>query len=302
MMVTPPAPLVSHLLTRLSLAEVHDLCCHPQLPIPAEDLLTRWRQAHIKALDVAEKEAHCADEAAVLPLPQAMQAHVQRLLDRPEMERLHSQVPVAVGLVEVDALMTARRWMDTAQVQAHAQRIGKRPPDSQLVRKCLPLRPSAPAGIQVQQLAGGALVLRSAAGSLQLLRPPQLSWQPEGSPATAEMGQVMLDLGLAQVPPVMHALRFQGRLLLRRGHHRARALRAMGLAYLPCLLSVCVHLDEVRWLAPELTDADCEHFTQSSRPTLLRDFDRPSMVMDLPTPEVRQEWEVRVQVSQRHAG
>jgi hypothetical protein len=291
--------LSSHLLTRLPLSALDDAAFGLGGGPIADDLLARWRRAQTKAAELAEVEAECADEAAILPLPGAMARHVARVLELPELQRLHRLVPVAVGLVEVDALMSARTWMDESRVQAHSQRIGKRPPDSALARLCMPLRASERPVFELQPLAGGGLSISGHGAPLQWLAPPRLRWQADGPAARAQSGQVQLDLAAALVPPVMHALRYRNRLLLRRGHHRARALRAMGLAYLPCLISACVHLDEVRALAPELSDADCEHFFEASRPSLLRDFDRPSLVAALPMPRQRRSYALRVQITER---
>lgn len=302
-----PTPAALHLLPRLSLPTVLQIAS--ALPSDAglsrEDLLARWRAAQVQMLQLQEKEADVADEAAVLPIPKAMARHVSRLMALPALAAHHRLVPVAVGLVEVDALMNARPALHDERLQAMAARWPHRPADPELAAICLPLEPAAHADVDVRVLADGGISLTGLESDLECFDGPELAWRAhppvgKGRPAAAAgLGELQLRLALGPPPPVMHAIRYAGRLLLRKGHHRARTLRSLGLAYLPCLISACVHLDEVRALAPELGEADLAGLFEGPRPSLLRDFDRPSLTQVLPHRPVRCELELRLQVTKR---
>jgi hypothetical protein len=87
-----------------------------------------------------------------------------------------------------------------------------------------------------------------------------------------------LQLHVGTMPPVLHALRLNGRLLLVEGGHRARVLRALGLTYVPCLISSCIDLDDVRAARPGIEALDLDRYFEAPRPPMLRDFDRPALV------------------------
>jgi hypothetical protein len=253
-------------------------------------------------------EADAADEAAVLPLPKRMGRYVTRVLSSPALAAHHSVVPVAVGLVEVDALVISSIRLDDAKVQALQDDWQHRPDDARLARICLPLAPAPAPAIEVRMSSDGGLTLVGRSHDLQCFEGPQLTWLPHaassararrGEPQEPVSGRVELRMAIGPSLPVLHAIRCDGRLLLRDGHHRALALRGLGLAYVPCLISACVHRDEVRALAPELAADELSLLFDSPRPPLLRDFNKPSLTLRLPVREPRCELDVQISLQRR---
>ena len=87
--------------------------------------------------------------------------------------------------------------------------------------------------------------------------------------------------------------------MLNDGHHRAYALRAMGLTHVPCVIQVCSSYEEVRLAAtPEIHDNSDLYF-ESPRPPLLRDFDRPDLACRLTTERLRRQVNLRFKVESR---
>lgn len=227
-----------------------------------------WRHARLAMARLAEREAGCADEAAVLPLPEAMAPQAAALAAHPAMARAFDTVPVAFGLVEVDALMASRAslWSDRLTA-AESLAEGAREDDTRLAAACLDAGLPRPP-LQTQCLGDTWTVLAD---------DPLLQARPQRV-ATADHGQLQWCWQAGSPPPVVHVARHAGRLLLVDGHHRARVLRLQGVTFLPCVVSACEDLDDVALVAPHLARADLARWFDATRPPLLRDHDRPSLV------------------------
>jgi hypothetical protein len=88
--------------------------------------------------------------------------------------------------------------------------------------------------------------------------------------------------GRAGPPPVVHAARLGGRLLLLDGHHRVRALASLGVRYVPCIISACNDLEELGALPTGLQRHGLRRRLAGARPPLLRDYLRRSLVFAHP--------------------
>ncbi len=243
-------------------------------PTSAQDaLIDTWQAAQVALGRLPEREAGCADLAAVLPLPPAMKAQSDAVSQSPEVNEAHRLVPVAFGLVEFDALMTTRRTLSEPKLAAVRSAIAGYPDDPELARVCLSLA-APPARVSATRWDGRQLLIVTEAEDLRMLRCEAL---PGGLlPGTVVPGvaRSSLQMVLGSALPVMHAVQFNGRVLLVKGHHRARVLRSMGVTFLPCLISACSGIDDVLAAAPTLDRKAVENCFSQSRPTMLRDFDR----------------------------
>lgn len=260
------------LLARLRWEALQDLAAASR-PVPEPDeLQRRWRTARSRMHELASRERGCADNAAVLPLPPEMGEHVARVAATPALSAAFSRVPVAFGLVEIDALVAVRAclWQDTLAVYAQSVDEVLRD-DRALAAFTLPLQRPAPAvrtrfdGQRWQVTADDeALAVLRATASLD------------------ETGCARLELIAGSPPPLMHAARIEGRLLLLDGAHRARSLRARGVSFAPCLISACDGIDDLQALCPWMPASELQELVDSPRPPMLRDHDRRSLVMRMP--------------------
>lgn len=241
------------------------------------DRIDAWRRAQQLASELETRERGCADDAAVLPLPAEMAPCVEALVRDPAVDRAFAGVPVMFGLIELDATMCGSPVMveDTlAGMRASWRDV---PDDPALAAVCLASR-SAHRGTPRASFDGEVLSVSCDDGGLAWLG----GTMPSGEAAPGADGPgasaVALHLHVGSMPPVLHALRLNGRLLLVEGGHRARVLRALGLTYVPCLISSCIDLDDVRAARPGIEALDLSRYFEAPRPPMLRDFDRPALV------------------------
>ena len=254
-----------------------------------ESLAEAWRGARRSMRRLAESEPWQANSAAILPLPATMQERVDAVTGCPRVAAAFRDVPVAFGLVDVDALMASRATLREDSLQHWVSRAkGSSADDPVLVNVCLPTD-WEPRRYE-HSLSGTTLRLLSDDPTLSVRVAP--ASPPDGDACGFEVVA-------AAPPPLLHAARLDGRLVLLDGHHRARALGMQGVRYVPCMISACEDIDDVCRLAPWLArDAVAEWFG-SARPPMLRDFARRSLVHVQPVRPRRELIEVKFVVS-RH--
>jgi hypothetical protein len=253
---------------------------HPGGAEAAAALLERWRVAQGRLAALAETESMLADDPPMLPCPPALQSRVQDMIAEPSVQQAFDLTPVTVALVEIDSLMVADACAWASDLQAWQPRaLAAARDDAHLGALCLSATERDDALRAAPNRRGWQLVSSS--------RPVRvLGQQAEQTP----QGQLRLTTVLGVPPPVVHAVRFGGRLLLVDGLHRARALRSCGVAYMPCLVSVCADLREVAALVPGMTVDRLQPLFDAPRPPLMRDFDRHRMVGVATVP--RRAWRV----------
>ena len=263
---------------------------------PAADraaLIDIWREADKVLSRLLEKEAGCADQAVVLPLPPAMAPHAAALQACAHTNLAHSLVPVLFGLVEFDGLMTCKHTLQQAKLDAVQSRLPTAPEDPELASMCLAL-PGAPASAAVGRWDGERLLVVCEDADVRLL---QVTHATEPSTAAPGMALAALQLTVGTTLPAMHVVKLDGRVLMAKGHHRARVLRAMGVNYLPCLVSVCESIDDVLAAAPTLNPRAVERCFDAERPAMLRDFGRSALVHSYEARSRRRLLQLKLEVS-----
>jgi hypothetical protein len=104
---------------------------------PPEDLARRWREARETYRALSEHEAGCADDCAVLPVPDTMRGHVDELLGSPILNQTHEAVPVSFGLVDVEAMVSSAIGIDEDRLAAVLACLDQRPDDATIAACCL---------------------------------------------------------------------------------------------------------------------------------------------------------------------
>jgi hypothetical protein len=227
-----------------------------------------WRGARAGMRRLEEREAGCADQPALLSLPQSMAAHEQALMQCPAMNAAFARTPVSFALIEGDALMASRPslWSDRLEhfkPQAQAAATD----DGLLAQLCLPLAPALPT--LHSHFDGETWTVNADDSALGWMNP---GWHRDAH------GRAVLQLVAGTPPSVVRAAYWNGRLLLIDGHHRVRMLRACGVNFVPCMVAACEDEADVLALAPHLRGQDLAPWFEAARPPMLRDHDRVSLV------------------------
>lgn len=265
-----------------------------------EALIAQWRAAQARLADLAAAQpgpASQADQATLAAaLPAWLDARVQAVLARPEVQASFSQVPVAPAWVEIDSLVAYQREIDLDKADAIAAGLG---PDPDLGR-CF-------------DLAFGS-GQAPAAADWRLLRQKHSSWEfgspshdfrylgarlfdPALLPGLAVDGRAVaaVALLLGYSANLVSVIRLGPRWVLHNGYHRVYALRRLGITRVPCLVEVLGSADELALVASAEINEQAGLYFQAARPPLFMDYFDPALVRVHARPRLRRE--VRLAVS-----
>jgi hypothetical protein len=266
----------------------------PDLPEAA----ALWRQAQDIYRRLEVSEAGAADDPHVKVLPKTLSRHQARLEALPALRHTFNTVPVAFGMVEIDKLVVSQYTITQAIVERLRRSFSATPSPRQLAGLCLPLAPGDGAFSLAYQdesefvFVSDAHDMRYLAATL--LDPADLGGLPvPGHPRAA----LALSVGFSS--NVMNVVRLGNRVVLNNGHHRALALRALGVRHLPCIIQVCSSFAELREAAPAEIFDNSDLYFESPRPPLLRDYDHPGLVQRLHAPRLRRQLRLTVKVESR---
>jgi hypothetical protein len=263
-----------------------------------EALAQRWRQAAAVYERLATREAGAADAAGVLPLPKAMARHIAQLVELPGVRHTFDTVPVAFGMVELDKLVISQYSMTQAVVdriiESHPLPLSPR----RLAELCLPLKAPA-ANFRLASQSGREFTFVADAHDMRFLDAQVLD--PVDVRQADVMGhpQAVVALSVGFSANLLNGVRYNGRVAINNGHHRALALRRMGFTHVPCLIQPCASMDDLGQAATREICDNVELYFHSPRPPLLRDFDNPKLTLSVKAPRLRRVVTLKVDVQRR---
>ncbi len=258
-------------------------------------LCDEWRQANDYYYELEQSEAGVADGAGYRDLDPALAPLAERMASDPRFRRAFDTLPTSFAMVELDRLVIYQTRVSHDFVGTLQTRLGSAPQAEDLFRFCLPTGDRA-THVQVSQ--AGARHYRFTSKSMDLrfqgptlLTPDQISGHVSFGPIGGVLG---LAIGFGS--NLLNVVRADGRLLLADGYHRACALRALGVAYAPCVVQDVTRRDELNIAAPrQVAEAPAFYF-KTARPPLLKDFFDPRIRKLLPVRQTRRVVEVSFEV------
>ncbi|MBN8488647.1 MAG: hypothetical protein J0M20_13115 [Burkholderiales bacterium] len=270
-------------------------------PLTPMALADAWRAAIPRWDRLSKDEAGRADEPVVLPLPPAVQTHVNEVIACPAVQRTFDAVPVAFGLVPLDQLVVSQYSLTGATVEGLAS---AGPPDAEALGPlCLPLQGGdAGAGLRLVHCGPREMVFASDTHDMRML--DTRCFEGAELPALPVRGHpaAMVGLFVGLSTNLVNVLLHRRRLIVNNGHHRLHALRAAGVTHAPAMIQVCGSREEFDEVAPRAAREHYHPFFESPRPPLLADFADPALTLAVATPAMRRElkvsfeWESRMVV------
>ena len=257
-----------------------------------------WRAAQAEYARLAVSESGAADRVDLKPLPKAMARHIAQLVEMEGVRRTFDTVPVAFGMVPLDALIISQYSMTQAVVDrittAHPAPISPK----RLAELCLPLQAPA-ASFRLASRSQREYTFVSDAHDMRFLDAQVL--EPMNVQQAPVMGhpQAVLALSVGFSANLLNTVRYNGRIALNNGHHRALALRAMGLTHAPCLIQPCASMEDLQQAASSEILRNADLYFHAPRPPLLRDFDNPLLAHDLVAPRMRRVLTIKLDIQRR---
>ncbi|WP_336490607.1 hypothetical protein [Methylobacterium nigriterrae] len=244
--------------------------------VSRSELVDEWRAANDYYHHLELNEAGVADAVEVRDLDADYADLVEEVRADPRYRRAFDKLPTRFAMVELDRLVVAQSHIDLD----HAERLVARADDllsaEALFRFCQPLG-DFEAPVEVQKAGPRRYLFTSASSDLRfheclLLKPQDLA---EHVAFGSVSGAIALVVGFGS--NFLSVVQSDTRLLLHNGHHRAYALRAMGIRYAPCIVQTATRGEELGLLASSKVMASPSFYFRAARPPLLKDFFEPRL-------------------------
>lgn len=239
-------------------------------------LAAEWREANDYFYELETAEAGLADQAQALDLDAALRPLAAEVESDSRYRRTFDVLPTRFAMVELDRLIVSQPHVNLDHARRLQSQLGASPSEADLFRFCLPLeRKETP--VNVRKTGSKRYLFWSASSDLRFLEPALLTAaQVEKYESFGPLGGIVgLMVGFGS--NFLNVIQSGTRLLLHNGHHRAFALRAMGVTHAPCIVQTVTRRDELGLVASHEVAAEPEFYFSAARPPLLKDFFDPKV-------------------------
>ena len=244
-------------------------------------LISKWRTAanYIRELEAAD--GGFADDAAIMPLPDAVAALAQQELQDPCVRRSLAHLPHQWALVDLDQVIVHQRSLDRASITRLAATFPASPTDEELFSLASG-RLAPPPEIRVTRASENVYTFASLSSDLRflditLLDPESVrGYHPPGRAAAFVAIPIGYGVNFAAV------FRIQGRLILHNGTHRASMVYERGIRKFPCLVREVSSDDDLDLVGAGDVKQNLQVYTRSRRPPRLSDFFNPRLHTIIP--------------------
>ncbi len=235
------------------------------------EILSQWQAQQTAVRQLIQTEVRLADTIQLEPLPAQHASTLQDIAEDALFKKSFSMLPISFALVEVDKLVASQRAVNLDYVEQLKQSYKNRTDLEDLIDICLsPTRDMPP--IQHLEIANNAHVFTSPNLDIRFLGAFLKKLTPEdsqyavlgGLPAAAIIAFV--GYGAASV----NVLRWQNRLVLNNGFHRAYALRSIGVTKIPVVVQQVNNF--LLEFPTQVGGLPREYLVQTPRPVLMKDF------------------------------
>lgn len=257
------------------------------------ELADLWREAAKHYALLQTSQADIANKPKVLPIPSAMQAHIQRLSALSSFRATFSTVPVAFGMVPLAQLVCSQFDLTVSSVKALEQPTTKKLSPAKLASLCLPLKPAHGQFVLGRETSSEFIFhsdshdIRSFTAELVPVEGIQ-GYHPKGH------AQAAIVIGIGFSTNVLNVVRYANRLVLNNGYHRAFALLSQGYTHAPCVIHVCSNADDLGQCAMREINQNYDLYFSQARPPLLRDFLEPLLTSQWSVDPVRRQITVKL--------
>lgn len=243
-------------------------------------LVDEWRAANDHYYDLEKREAGLPDTVEIRELDSELQPMVGDLVGCAAYRNSFDDLPSRVALVELDKLIVAQPNVDIDHADRLISKLGPKPSAEALFGFCLPVA-NPPPKVQMRRAGSKKYLFWSDCHDFRfheaaVFSPQQIKDYESFGPLAAVLG---LSVGFGS--NFFAAIESDKRLLLHNGHHRAYALRKLGITHAPCIVQTVTRLDELNIVAPSAVMNSPGYYFKADRPPVLKDFFDPRLAKAL---------------------
>lgn len=235
----------------------------------------QWRIASVYLLQLRVTEPDWADDPPVLPLPPELEPLADRVRSDPIFQRGFT-LPVDIGLVDLDRLVVHQELINLKQVERLKEQLGPSPSPEQIFRLCLPYEHPI-VDHKVQAMPSNTFVFSSPSNDIRFLESVVL--RPEQVQGCQTHGSVVGIVGVlvGYGCNYLNAIRYECRLALHNGSHRAYALRDLGISRVPCIIQKPATRQQLDGVALGSLRRNSDFYFKEVRPPVLKDYFDPRL-------------------------
>jgi hypothetical protein len=206
-----------------------------------------------------------------------MQPLLPAVTSNPVFRRAFGTVPSRVALVELDALAVYQRTVNLEHVRRLREKLAPEPSPGALFQFCLPVEhpPGDLPPLRLRALDDDEFLFTCESSDLRFLeavplRPDQVTGYDAPGPVAGVIGLVV---GFGS--NFLNVIAAEGKLVLNNGHHRAYALRELGVTHAPCVVQEVTRREELKVVGGGRLRREPDRYLSGPRPPMLRDFFDP---------------------------
>jgi hypothetical protein len=251
--------------------------------LASSKIVDEWRSANDYYAELETREAGLADRAEIFDLDSELRPLADEVMTDSRWRRAFTSLPTQFAMVELDCLIVSQQFVNLTHAERLKQRLGSSPLPKPVFEFCFPLdRAEAP--VRMRRAGSHRYLFWSESSDFRFHEPAVLeACQIKDYEAYGALGGV-IGLMVGYGSNFLSAIRSDNRLLLNNGHHRAYALRSLGLKHAPCIIQTVTRRDELGIVAPRNVLEDPAFYFKAARPPLLKDFFDPKLrkVLQIP--------------------
>ena len=260
------------------------------------EIADEWRAA----ADVYASLQAAATAPPAMPeikeLPAVIQTHVDLLVKLPQFRRAFASVPIAFGMVELDKLIVYQHELTLSTVNALRASLPTPLTDAALAAACLPLDQTS-ADFRVGRSGKREFVFHSDSHDMRFLGAQLIEPSKVPELVTDGFTSAVIALAVGFSNNVLNVVRYDNRVVLNNGYHRAYALRSLGVRHAPCVIQVCRHWEDVTLAGSSEMTQNADLYFSTQRPPQLHDFFDGALTRRFATRPQRRQLHLKIDVA-----
>lgn len=263
-------------------------------------LIDEWRTANDYYHELETAEEGIADTVERLPLPATLRPLATELKANPHYVHTFDRMPTEIEMVELAKIVVSQRRVTRTFIDGLRARLDPHPALPELFRFCQPLERRDPP-LTIRRLSKDRYLFISESNDLRfheavLLRPDRLVDYDSGGPLGAIAG-----VAIGYSSNFLSLVRYEERVVLHNGYHRAVAMLAAGITHAPCVVQTVTRKDEIEVSAGDAVVEDPAFYFRARRPPILKDYLDPRIAKALRARPTRKLVEVSFEVREHNA-
>ncbi len=247
-----------------------------ETPLDRAHLIKKWGVANDRYAELETTENGFPDKIQVSRCPSSLVTKISAIENTAPFKRTFNSVPTRFAMVELDRLIVTQPHINLKQVIRLKAQLCPNPSPDDLFDFCFPLS-SQLAPVKVRKIGAQRYQFWSPSSDFRFQEATLLPADQHSTQKALGAIGAILGIAVGFGPNFLSAIQHENRLVLDNGHHRAYALRDLGLTHAPCIIETVTRVDELAVVASQEVADNPAFYFKAARPPVLKDFFDPEI-------------------------